>query len=1694
MPTPFGEQVLASRDSGPHSFDTMVIDGQPASEFLKENHGKPLFEDEPEETLLFGQQKINEIANNFAWNKAQEDALMAGDIASTSNRANAIKQDPTIQDTVVDLLLNEYSNKSLTDYGVLDNLVGMEPEEQINRILHEVDRLDAKKLQSRQHLLIHMLRSGYAQSPVKAAQEVWMSLNIDQLQALGDNMRQRQVAQLRAELDAIVAPLGTGFTTSVAIEEILQQDFIPVYGAITRIVTTKKFLPDQVDIGTFRGLLPGEVRKEIREWFAQATHEDRLEYVKGIKSELERVRTGPNASHFTRYGILENVLGIFTDDLLEENISKDTLDRVLGNLDVLLEVVYAAGVTAKLGSSVEGLFRSNNSSSVRQAAHTAGNTDAVAELDLHIRQIAEEYDLTTAEASIIDLPRPPSLRDNMEVLPDGVKDVLENIERLRPQMLRNSDIAGEGLTDADKANVIRDTIKDLDWGDTVHVNHRMMTVGDLDNGAGVRITAVLGETPTSGWRSFDNLVKEVLALDDNLRVFEIVRRGAQGTIESLGVTANEIAQFATKGIVPARVEARLAPTSATSRLFGGRRLSIVPKDELLKVANEGDIPKVDLENILDEIDHRKAGTLREDPLRALDGDEFYLRVTQDRDWHSQDKSGFNAETFLNTGILPKGLVAPNGKFGDDIYGAFTRVYFTEGTLVRDFNTVYKPYYDLSTSDKLVVENIFEWAEDFAKSQADQGLARAPTYEEIMTQFDGLTVDQMKGYAAIREGLNIQYEMFNRRLYRDMHTRGLVTARSTDGTLPNYHGTSLETVRPGSYFDPVANEMRVMDQTDIQDIYNGGGGFVKLDFAIDSPSGGKFDTLIVRSGDYEIGELSTRPLNYYEGYHMRFYQDPVYIVRHTKNATINGKVQEGEFTEAIRTAGSTPEAERFLTKFGNKGANIDQKGRYISSRDPNVSYEIKAAKNINNTEGTLFQQQALYREGRMFWDSRNLERLPDVNGNRAKVQDLTRGLQKGTAMAVRQTTHEDLINTLKTAFGRQYSAFIDPQDLATKDLKTIIADLRAQRTSSTSPVLRKTLGDAIELAKYIRIQIGTDSAVVPMVREGTIAVANWIGRLGVRLNNEALIKLGGFGEQFGQQVDPFRFARSVAFHAFIVFRPVRQLLLQSAQVSYLLPLDPTYIGTGRIFKDSLALRRGIKKMTTANYVDGWSDSHWAKSMGLSKKEYQRLVEEFHRSGLLESVDVHTFNPSSRNAHKIGLRDTVVSKGYYYARDKAAKLKNVFQAGFDLGEKNNLTFTYMIALRRGMDKAGVKSLTKLSRSQWDAIKVDASNLALAMTRPNKFGYQGGAIGTTLQFLSFGHKALLGMIGRNPSITKAQGLKIALSTYAMFGANMFGAEDWAREQLAKMGLTRKTSTEVLPGITIVDILSAGLVEAGINAIGKATSDEWKDLNLGFLAPGANVVSIYEQFYETLTESPATGVLGPFANPASGFLKGAQFTINLVQTNTRPPAEKFMKAADTIMRHTFPGYNDANRAYLAYTMGVWKDKDGDRMPLRPVWNTILARGLLGVRSLEESAYYKLKEDIAKNRENIENAVKVNKEFLKELLTGLAGKEYGDEYVYEQVAVLNSFYDEWPEGQRREIFIRSLTQGNAKDPSIVELLAEAAKQGGSMLDAIIPWIEEQEDLSAEERLNLTKFINEAKRGRDGADELFKEIQQQDIQ
>lgn len=1647
---------------------------------------------------LFAQATAEDITSNYAWNKSQEDAVILGDPTLTETHYQSYLADGTVRSETLEMFARLYNDNVLINTGVLNDIHNLPKDQQVARLNHEVQRVDANKLGARQALTIHMMRAGYGNAPTTLRDEVFTELSPSELEGLRRQLEVAQTQRLSQAVNEIAAPIGTDFTTLSGTLGAVQSEFIPFFSIATRVVATRAFKPKGIE--GLAAYWPGEIRQDIREWFTNAPIEERTQYLNDLGKEVEKLRKGKWSALFTDYLVIEQLMGVFTEDLLNENTPKATWDRVIGNADLLLETIYGIGLLAKAGTrGTKAIFKANNASSVRQAAKASGNTATLERIDDHIRQVAARMGITVEEASAVDIPRPAGLRDNMEVLPDSTKEIVEKADNIRSQVLVNLDpVTGQGLNNLDKANAIAGEIRALDNADGVHINHRMLNLEDLPNDTGVRITAVLGRTPGNGWDDFGDLVDDLVDLDPQLETFEIVRRNKVGELEKVDVSPNELAKFVVKGEVPSSVEQGLDPASASTRLFQGKRLGQTSKDDLQWWADNVDPKSNDYQNIVAELDRRAAGVPSEDTLKMLDGDEFYIRTTQDRYWHQGDKEFLGPETFQNTGLLPSGWVAPNARFGPDIYESFSTVYLKEQATLGQFNSLYKPFYDLPTKDKKVVENMFEWAEDFAKNRADAGTPRAPTVSELRAEFDGLTEAHLNGYVAVQEGLNLQWELFNRRLFRDFTVRGVKTARPVNPARPRYHGVPIkrETINrsSGTFLDPELNEAIPLTRQEVDDIYNGGGGFIKLDFPVTPAKGGRVDRVLVRAGDYELGPLSTRPLQYHPGYYMRFYDDPYMIIKKTENPLVNGTVRKGEtIEEALRTAGTAAEGNRFIRNL-EKNAKNRRKG---------VTYETKRVKDISNVEGTLFQEEALYREGRLFWDSRNFERLPDVNGNKARVNDIVRALEKGTAMAVRQTTHEDLMSTLRGAFGNEYGKGVDPilssRTLANDDIKTVLAKLRTERAKTADPAKKTRINEAIRLAKYFRMQLGTDSRTVPLMREYLINAAAWVGEMGLKgklfkKDSKTLLKTSRALESYFQVFDPYRMMKSVAFNVFMALRPVRQFALQSMQISYLSPLDPAYVASGKIFKDSLGLRRGVAKLRRSGYTDGLKDSQWAKTMGLTNKEYRRLVQEFERSGLLETVHVHTHSGGAAKRKRIPLpQETTLSRVAFKGKQFGHGTLDFFQKGFDLGEQNNLTFSYMVALRRHMKNNKLKSLTDISRKEFDDIAIDASNLALAMIRPNKFGYQSGYAGVVTQFLSFSHKAALGVLGKNPALSRADGFKIALGTYLLYGANMFGMEDFVREQLALIGVGNLADEDLGNGITLADVLSAGLIESGINTIAKASNEEWKDLDFGFLAPGVNTVQIYEKMFETILDQPEKVVLGPFYNPASGFLKGAEFVNTLIKGDPdMPAADKFIESAEIMLSNVLPGFNDANKAYIAGTQSKWLDTSGDALALQPTWNTIIARGLIGQRSKEELTLYRTSNRVWETEDNIRNAVDTNKRFLGQLISGWYDGEYSDEYIYNKVRVLSNLYEDWPQGARMEVFRRSMQEPDRNGKSFQQMFAELAAKGGTS-PSLVPLIKNAPDMTPDQKRLLIQFNNEVFSTYEEGERTFLNVVEQDL-
>ena len=1641
--TEFGQRVIDSVDV---PADEPHVDGVPLAEWAQSDI--PLIADEEpiqsqvipseqEQAALYAKEADEFLyqtkaqtsvgpAPSVAANDAYTDTLLNQDPRSFDARMESYKEG-NVEEAVIAAVSAQIKEQDLTVSGLLapEHLATLTPDEVIAVVSTQIDRINLRNTpqSDRYFSLYATYKAGNGQASYSAYQQAVLTVNASDMRNMLDHQFKVSNGKMRKEVNDVVATLG--FTSRAEmVANIATQDFIPFYSIISRQVLAVNMAKTMgVENLGFGWIFLGEARKKMRDHIINLPPEKQQAAAKAIGELVQRWRKDPvMAPLASKYNVLEQYEATFSEGVFQGTTSDDGMDRFFGNLETFLEAAFSVMMLAKVGSTMRGAFSATDHISAKQAADTAGVPHVSARMDEEFlsSELAHTFDADPDFANPTQLPRPAAFVNDTTDMPQGSKDVVVRSEQVSSEILDSTEsLTGHGLTPRDKTNAVNKALNDLDISDGAHTQPRMSALDTMPNGEGYQMRVVVGETAEGGYKDLGAAMDELADIDPDMATVSIMRIGADGTLEKVFENPVDFARAITTGEVDAKTAGR--------------------------ILGEG-----------------------------VEDDTFYLSYDMDYFWHSADKATFSPESFLSGASRPwRGALSPNAKFGPDIYDNMLGAYMNEQVLIRNFNILLDPYHALGKDDKQFVQSAFEWMEDFGKNKR-----RAPNSTEVYAQYDEITVDQMNGLIAMRSAMDTMHEIFNRKLYREWKSVGFKTAHPVNPAMPTYHGKPMEVGEiKGSVLDPASGELVTLTRAELADLHNAGGRVIKLDMKVDVPNGtrAKTDQVLVNGDGYVLKDLSTKPVIYHPGYSMRFYDDPYYVVKKTEGVSVNGSARTGDagtHSEAIATSGTHREA----------GARIRRLEKIaIDEGEEGVTYEVVRAKDINNTESTLFQKETLHREGRLFWDERNFDRLPDVNGSRAKLLDPVKSLERGIGQMARQATHEDPLRSLKKAWKNDFGYLFkgDPKLLDTFDLKELSNRLAALRRS-TDITDKKAVIKAEGLINYLRLIEGTDQIIVPVLRERSISLAQWIGAK-THLNTRA-------AEKYAQRFDPFSIIRSAAFHAFMVFRPVRQLLLQSSQIGYLAALKPSYVATPQFFKDAFGLRRGVTALRKANFDDGYSAKRMAKAMNMTEKEYKVLVREFDRSGLIDLVDVHDFAGGSGSAARTALPKSTSTMGTvgYAARVMKDETAAFFKKwGFNLGENNNLTMTYNLALRRRMDAKGYKKVTEMTRTDWNATKIEASNLALGMVRPNNFAYQSGALGVATQFLSFTHKAALGLLFQNPALTTKQAFKIWAGGFMLYGANWFGGRDFAEEQLTLIGVSDRN----LPGteISLVDVISAGIIDTTLNLALEGIVEDHKDLDFGFLAPGIDVVRLSEMQLSAIMEQPiAKTMFGPFGNLASKFMIAANFTEKvLLGTPDIHPADKFTLAAGAMMSGIFPGFNDANKAYFAYQMNQWYTQAGEPLPLRPTLEGILIRGLMGVRTKEEMGYYRMQQAVWEDEENVRNAVQETRKYLKHLTSQLHNGQASPEVINQRIGYVINLYEEWPEGIRQHMLqqvMSTLDQNDPTDSNIYQDLIEITQNRSIDPTRINGLIDQFVDIPPEKREQLKQLNTEAHRGRINVD------------
>lgn len=1530
--------------------------------------------------ILFNKKPPPPVADNIAANRAFEAASVSGDASFTQRFEDyRLTSGGIVYDEVLSRVMEINTESQLQN--IVDN-AEIPVEKKIEAMKYEMDKLSYRQLSPFDQVLFEtMMQDGGAFVPLDRVERAYRNTPASVLRALSDNRKERQLQNMRNEVNAVAAANGWDDPVE-AVGEVILQDFVPIYNIVSRIGLTSAMAEAAgVELSWGETIFIGSARQKMRESFVNMDPDEFHEAVADMKKELSELQGNPMiAPLLTQYNVLEHWSTVFNEEVLAQGNPEDTLDTWLGNFEIALESLFGVMLLAKAGKTVKGAFRAApNAVTAAQAAVTVRNGAAYSALInmLQNEATAAKFQLNPSDVAAAKLPKPTTFLDDVDYAPEGVQEVVAESERLR-SLLGEGGNAGDQLLDLrDKQRVVKQELDEVAAFDGATVHTPMSTIKLIEDGSGIEINAVFGATPTSGWTEFEDVLLEALHLDPELRKLEIMYVNDAGKLEKLDLTSREF-------------------------------LDMVE---------------------VDKVSLSKAGEI-------MQGEEFFLRYKNERTWNPFDAHFYDDTPHLQSSVIPDVLLTPNAKFSDFFYGAFARGALDEQRTISILNQMAQPYQALGLKDKRLAHQMFEWAEEFGRVQL-----RNPTYAELASQFPTHSAKVMEGYVAVRNTMDTMYDMLNTRLYREFSGQGYKTVKPLDNSMPTFHGkvaASIDEVKPGEFLDPATGDLVKYSRRDLEDIFASGGTVIydlPISVATNTP-GAKVTRVVAKGNQYRVTALSERPLRYHPGYTMRFYDDPYYVVRKRKNATVDGKKDPVASAEAVRTTGTFAEGQAWVAR-----ANRAMTRRYGEGAD---QFEVIRGSDIDQGESSLYQKQVLQQEGRLFYDDRNAIRLNNTTGNKAEIEDPAIAIERGIHMAARQLSQEDLMRSLKSAWAEQYGRLLERGKIDLNrpgvNLRQIEDELTGLINNAAGAELRRELKDAREYISYMRLMEGTNSAAVSGTRRVLLdfgqKLHQWLG-MGDKRNRF----FRAWDKQSGE-AEPLRLVRSVAFNLFMKLRPLRQFIMQTMQVGFLAGLDPTYVTTGRVFKDMYALQAGRTSLRAEGIIP---TSKLAKMMGLSKAQYTKLVKEFERSGLIDSVDVHTYTGKTAvQAKPMAPPTGPVSATVYGTKKLYGGIADGLGQGFKWGEGNNLAGTYMVALRRFMKREKVDDLLKLNREDWDQITTEASNLALAMIKPNNMKYQTGFFSMATQFLSFQHKATLAMLGQNPAMSGADAFKLWAAGSLLYGAEFVGMGTLVGAVMAQSDLTEEGQM-VPPGesSTIEDIIKWGLFETTINGIGNMTADEWHDLDLSWLSPGPNPFRIWEMTVQGLLTTPAVNMFGPAATIANRALGAAAFVNETVFPADIPTEDKFILTAKAMAEGIIPSVNDNFAAWNMARMDRMFTTMGEPLALEPTMNSILARSLFGSRTRAETNYWELTSQMWDIKDNRREFISRFRKHYQKLFTMYYTRELSPESMAQQVSIVAHLIQDVPEQYRSEIvegiFIEKFEDGQ---PSIIEMVAEDLSNG----------------------------------------------------
>jgi len=710
-------------------------------------------------------------------------------------------------------------------------------------------------------------------------------------------------------------------------------------------------------------------------------------------------------------------------------------------------------------------------------------------------------------------------------------------------------------------------------------------------------------------------------------------------------------------------------------------------------------------------------------------------------------------------------------------------------------------------------------------------------------------------------------------------------------------------KPKKLYDAESGAVLNIDAKLIEDIYDQGGFIAKSDRAVDQGTD-RLSYIIVRRG-HQVNEVpQAGVLNKIEGHVTRFY-DETYFITRTVKGRLDGAA-DADLIKVLNTAGTKQEAEQLVKQLQ---ANAKDGATYQWRHDRRLSHQDKMDMQRSMDEATGHYKHLARGEHKR-----------NSAGTKADILNPVESMDRAIQAASRTVTVQRMIDDMKQRWINSYGHLTNgrfPSD--------------PKQISNEGMVNNPEMGKAVSGMKWIQHMEGQKSIFDTFWEQTWLSISEQFSNAKV---SKTILDAG-------TAANPIKNLRSTAFTLFIIFNPIRQLVLQTSQILFLSAIDPKYFATGKIVSDSNALAMA-HRVIRGEKADPDAFKRLGKSLGVSEAEAKKIAQAYDETGFYDSVDAHSFARDSMAliGREVG-RNPISQAGATFAYGWNRFKTSVRAIGFDTGERANLLLTWNLARKKFMDANPGADIA--SREVRDAIATDARGMALSMTQSGELGYQKGVMSLATQFWSVQHKAFLAML-TDQSYTKAQKQRIAAGQFLLWGTSGFGLHNAYTSLRDSMGLE--------PNEFVDDFMTGGLVES---ALQNMFFDGEFDV-AGSLAPaggffelvGNNVASVIEGDKSTL--ELFMGASGSAINKVSDTVS----SINMLWADPNKDILETSLGTASKFINMSSGVSNFTKMMMAMNLKAHIDSTGDPIA-EATFSELVAKGVFGFQPESVQEYYKI-------------------------------------------------------------------------------------------------------------------------------------------